>query len=66
MKIKLTLDGKQKNFSARQGASVRDVMREAGVNNEVVIIKLNNKITHPDARLHEGDSLEFVHVIYGG
>ncbi len=66
MKIKLTIDDKRKNFSARQGASVRDVMRETGINNEVVVIKLNNKITHPDALLHEGDSLEFVHVIYGG
>ncbi len=66
MKIALTLDSKHKNFSAKQGASVRDVMREERVNGELVMIKLNDKIAHPATELREGDSLEFIHIIHSG
>ena len=66
MQIVLTIDGKQKNAEVSDGASVNDVMKESGINNEVVIIKLNNKISHPQTQLKPGDALELVNVIYGG
>ncbi|NYZ78325.1 MoaD/ThiS family protein [Candidatus Micrarchaeota archaeon] len=64
--ISLTTNGKRKKISAKQGASVRDVMREEGVNSELVMIKLNDEIAHPSTELREGDSLEFIQIIHSG
>lgn len=66
MKITFSLDGKKKTLEVNSGTTLRDCLKAEGVNEETGLIKLNNEICHPLQKLSDGDTLEFVNIIYGG
>lgn len=66
MEIVLVQDGRRKKLHYAKTATIAQVARELGLNDETFIIKLNGRVAHPKTRLKQGDRLEFVHVIYGG
>ena len=66
MELTLVQRGKPKKLRLQGKKSIADVIRSSGLNGETFVIKLNDRLAHPDERLKEGDVLEFVEIIYGG
>ncbi len=66
MKAKLVIDGKQHDVEISQGDTLRSVLEKNDLNEETGLVKLNGATTHPLTLVKQGDSVEFVNIIYGG
>ncbi len=66
MKVIFSLDGKTKEVQTKTGATLADILKAEKINLQTGLIKLNGKLTHPTTELKDGDTLEFVNIIYGG
>jgi sulfur carrier protein ThiS len=56
----------EKKLPGFERKSIAHLMKFLKVNPETAIIKKNGKIAHEDDLLKNGDSVEFVGIIYGG
>ncbi|MDP3742220.1 MAG: MoaD/ThiS family protein [Candidatus Micrarchaeota archaeon] len=66
MNITFYLDGKKKQVETKTDTTLRDVLKQEKINEETGLIKLNGTLCHPLQTLKDGDTLEFVNIIYGG
>lgn len=65
MKITVIVNGK-KTRSEVKCNTIDQLAKSLKINRETVIIKKNNEIAHPDELVKNGDTVEFVGIIYGG
>lgn len=69
MKISVVIanpSGKKRRLEVPKEADVRLAQNKLGLSSQLFVVKLNGRIAHPKAKLKQGDSLEFIGVIYGG
>ena len=57
---------KTKAVALREGALVKDLLSELGVNPVTVIVSRNNELMVDDDELNDGDSIKIISVISGG
>ena len=57
---------KTKAVALREGALVKDLLSELGVNPVTVIVSRNNELMVDDDELNDGDSIKILSVISGG
>ncbi len=66
--MRITLNGEVREV--RDGATVRDVLGELGLQSDRVAVERNRELvpraSHADTRVAEGDSLEVVMLVGGG
>lgn len=62
MKVFVKKHGKLKSVEVKKGSVVEDVVKD----DDVGVLKVNDKISHPKKLLKQGDVIEFVKVVYGG
>lgn len=53
-------------IDTKDGTTVRELLRQQGINPETVIVARNSEITHENAVLVQGDRLDLVRVMSGG
>ena len=66
MEVTLVQREESKKLQLPAKRRITDIIGAQGLNGETFVIKLNDRLAHPDERLKEGDVLEFVEIIYGG
>ena len=67
MQITLSIDGKKRGINVEKDTTtLRDVLKQSGLNEETGLTKLNGELNHPLTQLKDGDVLEFINIIYGG
>lgn len=64
--ITFTPSEKKSVVEAEEKASLRSVQKKLGLNGQTFVCKVNSKIAHPETLLKDGDTVEFIGVIYGG
>ena len=66
VKITIVRRGRREPAVVGENQTIAGVAGEKGVNGETTLIKLNDRLAHPDERLSDGDVLEFVDIVYSG
>lgn len=66
VKITLVLDSKKTSCAVPLGATVGGLLKEKGLNPQVFLSTVNNRLAHEKDALREGDEVAFLKVIYGG
>ncbi|MFH1056687.1 MAG: sulfur carrier protein ThiS [Candidatus Micrarchaeota archaeon] len=62
----LTPEAKKKQVSLEDKATIKKVREKLGLSSQTFVVKLNDRIAHPETVLKDGDRVEFIGVIYGG
>jgi sulfur carrier protein ThiS len=63
---RVVFEGKTENVSFSGRKSVMDVLRMAGVNPDIVLIRREGKIIPDDTPVKKGDRLEAMKIVSGG
>ncbi len=66
MNITFSVDGQKKQMEVKNTSTLRDVLKQEKLNEETGLLKLNGNLCHPLQTLKDGDTLEFINIIYGG
>ncbi len=66
MKVVVRLGEKRRSIEVPERSKVRDVIREAKVNPETVIVRRGEDILLEEDVVKRGESLEFIRIISGG
>jgi len=62
--VKVEWDGKKREMGFE--GSVSALLKELGVQREMVVVKVNGKLAPDGKRVGEGDKVEVIRVVYGG
>jgi len=66
MKVIVELTGKKRNLEIPEKSKVIDVVREARVNPETVIVKRGKEILLEEDPVRKDDEIELIRIISGG
>jgi sulfur carrier protein len=66
MKIKVVIDGKERQLNYKKGMRIADLARENNIILSNYIVRVNDNIVPEDERVGEKDKIEFLKVISGG
>ena len=67
MYVSVSRDGKPlEKMNLAQDVTLAAFVKKMGLNDQTFFSKVNGKLVHPATRLKEGDTVEFVGIIYGG
>jgi sulfur carrier protein ThiS len=62
MKVFIKNRGRLKSVEIKKGSVVKDLIKD----DEIGVLKVNDKVSHPKKILKQGDVVELVKVVYGG
>lgn len=67
MKVEVRLAGEDaRNLEVPAGSKLVDLLKENGINREVVLVKVSGKVVPEEEPLKEGDRVEIFRIVTGG
>ncbi len=66
MSLEFLRKGKKEKVPFIKGTTLKDILKQKGINTETVLVKLNNTIATLEEKPKDKDKLEILDIISGG
>ncbi|MCK9152145.1 MoaD/ThiS family protein [Methanobacterium alcaliphilum] len=66
MEFTLIIGDEKESKDSKDGITIKNILEDMDFPTETVVVKKNGQIVIEEEKIHEGDVIEIIKVIYGG